>query len=85
MRTVKQQYGTTVFDGVEKKYCKIVIEIDGSNDSITRDSLKEQFGLLADSFWLYLKEQDDLTKQLNKFNDNTDLGFDTVDIKKGWD
>lgn len=85
MKTVKQQNGTAVFDGVVKKYCKIVIEIDGSNDFITRDSLKEQFGLLADSFWLFLKEQDDLTKQLNKFGDSTDLGFNTTDLKKGWD
>ena len=84
MRTVKQQYGTTVFDGVEKKYCKVVIEMDSSDDSVTKDSLKEQFGLLADSFWLYLKEQDELSKHLDTFNNETGLGFESADIKKGW-
>lgn len=84
MRTVKQQYGTTVFDGVEKKYCKVVIEMDSVDDSVTKESLKEQFCLLADSFWLYLKEQDELSKHLDTFNEGIGLAFAGVDLKKGW-
>lgn len=83
MEKTKQQFGKAVIDGKEKKYCQIYVVVD-DDEAINRISLTEQFKLLAESFWIFLKEQEELKKHMSIFEDNTGMDFDDSALKKGW-
>lgn len=83
MERIKKQFGTTIIDGTEKKYCQVSILLD-NNDVISEISLTEHFKLIAKSFWIYLKDQSEHENNINMFEASTELDFDDAELKKGW-
>lgn len=83
MEKIKQQYGVAIIDGKEKQYCQISIVVD-NNEAINQISLTEQFKLLAESFWVYLKEQETVKMEKSILESEGNTDFDDSFLKKGW-
>uniref|UniRef100_UPI0040568417 hypothetical protein n=1 Tax=Acetatifactor sp. TaxID=1872090 RepID=UPI0040568417 len=83
MEKIKQQFGTAVVDGRERNYCNITVEVE-SGEGINKFSLNEQFKLIVESFWLYIKAQEEAKINRSLLEPDSTMDFDGSALKKGW-
>lgn len=83
MEKIKQQFGTAVVDGRERNYCNITVEVE-SDEGISKISLQEQFKMIVDNFWVYLKAQEESKVNRSLLEPDSKVDFDDSVLKKGW-
>lgn len=83
MEKIKQQFGVMTVDGQVRKYCNLAVEI-GSCDKISKESLCEQFKLIAENFWIYMQGKTVVEPEKEKTAEDGSIDFDASFLGKGW-